>query len=250
MSDFTSTRFFEYPLNERMRTWLRIEFLLQQLTGQKNLNNIASALIFFRTASDLIDVLERSEARTELLKELERQQKKLAQWVGAPNVDTTLINSLRDQLKDCAEVLMSTLRIGKSLKEDRLVNMVRQRLGIPCGCCSFDLPMLHLWLHLPLEQQSQYIDNLINSLIPLSQAVTMILDLIRQSGVLHAEESQNGFFQGNAYNADLLRLRIPLQYQLYPQVSGYKTRYSIRFLPLDSEKGIIPEYFGFELACC
>lgn len=77
MSDVSPTVLFEHPLNEKMRTWLRIEFLLQQLHGQRALSETAIALTFFRTVSDLLDVLERGEVRTELLKELERQQQKL-----------------------------------------------------------------------------------------------------------------------------------------------------------------------------
>ena len=49
---------------------------------------------------------------------------------------------------------------------------------------------------------------------------------------------------------DLLRLRLDLAHQLYPQISGHKSRFAIRFLPLDSEYGIVPERFDFELACC
>lgn len=115
MSDLTSTVLFEHPLNEKMRTWLRIEFLLQQLESQRNLDNIASALTFFRTASDLIDVLERGEVRTDLLKELERQQQKLQAWADVPGVDMALIDELRAQLKSRASVLMSAPRIGQSL---------------------------------------------------------------------------------------------------------------------------------------
>ncbi|WP_368773326.1 cell division protein ZapD, partial [Escherichia coli] len=47
-----------------MRTWLRFEFLLQQLHGQRALSETAIALTFFRTVSDLLDVLERGEVRT------------------------------------------------------------------------------------------------------------------------------------------------------------------------------------------
>jgi cell division protein ZapD len=38
--------------------------------------------------------------------------------------------------------------------------------------------------------------------------------------------------------------------QLYPQISGHKSRFAIRFMPLDSENGIVPERLDFELACC
>lgn len=161
MSDLTSTILFEHPLNEKMRTWLRMEFLLQQLESHRSLDNIANALTFFRTASDLIDVLERGEVRTDLLKELERQQQKLQQWADIPGVDVSLVDSLRNQLKSRAAVLMSAPRIGQSLKEDRLISVVRQRLSIPGGCCSFDLPTLHVWLHQPSEQRDQHINKLL-----------------------------------------------------------------------------------------
>lgn len=45
---------------------------------------MGSALAFFRAVVDLLDVLERGDIRTELLKELERQQQKLLQWSVYP----------------------------------------------------------------------------------------------------------------------------------------------------------------------
>jgi cell division protein ZapD len=51
-----------------MRTWLRIEFLTQQLSVHPTIASYADALHFFRNAGDLLDVLERGEVRTDLLK--------------------------------------------------------------------------------------------------------------------------------------------------------------------------------------
>jgi cell division FtsZ-interacting protein ZapD len=48
----------------------------------------------------------------------------------------------------------------------------------------------------------------------------------------------------------LLRLNLTLADQLYPQISGHKSRFAIRFMPLDSEHGVVPERLDFELACC
>ena len=42
---------FEHPLNEKMRTWLRIEFLIQQLTVNLPIVDHAGALHFFRNVS-------------------------------------------------------------------------------------------------------------------------------------------------------------------------------------------------------
>ena len=220
---------FEHPLNEKMRTWLRIEFLIQQLTVNLPIVDHAGALHFFRNVSELLDVFERGEVRTELLKELE---------------------ALIQQLKAAGSVLISAPRIGQFLREDRLIALVRQRLSIPGGCCSFDLPTLHIWLHLPQAQRDSQVETWIASLNPLTQALTMVLDLIRQSAPFRKQTSLNGFYQDNGGDADLLRLNLSLDSQLYPQISGHKSRFAIRFMPLDTENGQVPERLDFELACC
>ena len=241
---------FEHPLNEKMRTWLRIEFLTEQMSAALPVNDYAGALHFFRNVGDLLDVLERGEVRTELLKELERQQKKLQAWTDVPGVDVDRIEALRQQLKACGSTLMSAPRMGQLLREDRLIGLVRQRLSIPGGCCSFDLPTLHIWLHLPQEQRDLQTGQWLASLQPLVQALTLIMDLVRNSAPFRKQTSLHGFYQDNGEDADLLRLKLPLEGQLYPQISGHKSRFAIRFLPLDSENGQIPDRLDFELACC
>lgn len=185
-----------------------------------------------------------------MLKELERQQRKLQSWAEVPGVDQERIGALRQQLKQCGSVLMSAPRIGQFLREDRLIALVRQRLSIPGGCCSFDLPTLHIWLHMPQAHRDEQVEKWLASLEPLTQSLVLILDLIRNSAPFRKQTSLNGFYQDNGEDADLLRLRLDIASQLYPQISGHKSRFAIRFLPLDSELGVVPERFDFELACC
>lgn len=154
--------------------------MIQQLTVNLPIVDHAGALHFFRNVSELLDVFERGEVRTELLKELDRQQRKLQTRIGVHGVDQSRIEALIQQLKAAGSVLISAPRIGQFLREDRLIALVRQRLSIPCGCCSFDLPTLHIWLHLPQTQRDDG-ETRIASLNPLTRALTMVLDLIRQS---------------------------------------------------------------------
>lgn len=241
---------FEHPLNEKMRTWLRIEFLIQQLNTVLPVNDTARALYFFRNIGELLDVFERGEMRTEILKELGRQQRKLLSWSEVPGVDEQRIATLRKQLESCSSVLMSAPRIGQQLREDRLIALVRQRLNIPGGCCSFDLPTLHLWLHLPQESRDNQVCQWLASLNPLQQSLDLILDIIRNSVPYRKQTSLNGFYQNNSDEADLLRLKLNTDEPIYPQISGHKNRFAIRFMPVDAEHGIVPERLDFELACC
>ncbi len=246
----STTILFEYPLNEKMRTWLRIEFLISQLESSRTITDPLGALTFFRNAAELLDVFERGELRTEIVKELEKQQQKLLAWADVPGVDMELIDTLRDKLKACSGTLMAAPRMGQLMREDRLIGLVRQRLSIPGGCCSFDLPTLHIWLHVGQEQRDAQVAVWMESLMPIREALTQILGLIRQSGEFRNQTSVNGFFQDNGEGAELLRLQLSLDDSLYPQVSGHKSRYAIRFLPLDSERGEVPARLDFELACC
>lgn len=246
----STTVLFEHPLNEKMRTWLRIEFLLKQLTASQKIVDHLGALTFFRNAAELLDVFERGELRTEILKELERQQQKLLAWAEVPGVDMARIEMLRVDLKNRSAALMAAPRMGQQLRDERLIGLVRQRLSIPGGCCSFDLPTLHIWLHLDQSLRDQQVAIWLKSLSPINEALTVILDLIRQSGIFRNHTSLNGFFQDNAEGADLLRMNLRLEDALYPQISGHKSRYAIRFMPLDSERGEVPARFDFDLACC
>ncbi len=241
---------FEHPLNEKMRTWLRVEFLLNQLHETVPVDNSVAALGVFRIISDLLDIFERGDMRTELLKELERQQQKLRAWLDVPGVDEQTVTQLSSRLRQLSAELMNAPRMGQPLREDRLIALVRQRLSIPGGCCSFDLPGLHIWLHQEQELRDTQVNGWLASLDPLRNSLAMILDLIRQSGVFRHQTSLNGFYQDNAEDADLLRLKLTLEDALYPQISGHKSRYAIRFLPLDSEQGNVPARLNFDLACC
>ncbi len=241
---------FEHPLNEKMRTWLRVEFLIQQLHKTVPVTHTSSALTFFRIIGELLDIFERGDMRTELLKELERQQQKLRAWADVPGVDMAVVEALREKLRAQSVQLNSAPRMGQQLREDRLIWLVRQRLSIPGGCCSFDLPGLHIWLHQPQEVRNSHVAAWLETLEPLNQSLAMVLDLIRQSGAFRHQTSLNGFYQDNTESADLLRLQLHLEDALYPQVSGHKSRYAIRFLPLDSERGEVPARLNFELACC
>lgn len=133
--------------------------------------------------------------RTDLVKELERQQRKLQSWAEVPGVDQERINELRHQLKQSSSTLMAAPRIGQFLREDRLIALVRQRLSIPGGCCSFDLPTLHIWLHMPQAHRDEQVASWLASLDPLVQSLSLILDLIRNSALFRKQTSLNGFIR-------------------------------------------------------
>jgi cell division protein ZapD len=240
---------FEHPLNEKMRTWLRIEFLLNQLNTHCHLDQ-NNALIFFHALSELLEIIERNDVKSDLMKELESQKQKLTLWLTFNGVDYDLLNSLIHQFDEFLAQFYVTTRLGQPLKEDRFITAIRQRLTIPGGCCSFDLPLFHLWLKIPQERRDIQVRNWLQHLSILEQSLTCYMQLIRQIGEFKPFICSNNFFQETSGDVNLIRIRVSLDKNVYPQVSGHMSRYSIRFLPLDASDNVNSDGIEFELACC
>src|SRR4030088_3488243 len=78
---------FEQPLNERMRTFLRLDFLYGQALYH---NEIATQWGSRAAMSSLIDILAittRGDTRSDVLKELERHVTSLGEFQSKPGVD-------------------------------------------------------------------------------------------------------------------------------------------------------------------
>lgn len=246
---YSTTVLFEYPLNEKMRIYLKLEFLLQQLYNYPILTNITHAMTFFYVMNDLLDILEHHDIRREMLKELDHRTQKLKLWEGVIGVDSKRINILHTDFERCANILTTNPRPGQILCKNHLITTIRQRLSIPGGgYCSFNIPILHIWLNIFQEQRNEQVNNWLRTLEPLNIVLTYILQVVRNSSSFKNQTSAHGFFQDHVNNNNLLRLRIPTEYRLFPQVSGYKTRYAIHFISLDNKN--LPDNISFELACC
>ncbi len=140
-----------------MRTWLRIEFFDSAIVRSSDNLQLRRCTPFFPATRAIFRCTGTWRGQDGPAKELERQQRKLQSWVDIPGVDGERIDALRQQLKQCGATLMSAPRIGQFLREDRLIALVRQRLSIPGGCCSFDLPTLHIWLHMPRAYRDEQV---------------------------------------------------------------------------------------------
>ncbi|WP_392560636.1 cell division protein ZapD [Orbus mooreae] len=242
---------FEHPLHEKMRTWLRIEFLIKQLEENKTVNT-ANALLFFHSLSELLEIVERNDVRGDLYKELDEQKQKLSTWLNVAGVDSNLLETLLERINYIQNQLSKNDKMGQSLKEDRFVSAIRKRLTIPGGCCSFDLPSFYLWLQQPQTYRNTHVTIWRDSFLTLYQAISTLLPLIRQCSIFKPFSCNNNFYQNCTDSSSLLRIRLPLANSLYPQVSGNAARYAIRFVHLEPSLNdkIDTNCVEFELATC
>lgn len=240
---------FEHPLNEKTRIYLKIEALLRHLHVTSTLTEPLHYLLFFRSIFDLLDIFEQIQLKSELIKDIEKQRLRYKSWQSIDGVDQQMLATILKEVDDIHRNLLSAPRFGQCLKKDRFLNTVRQRFNLPGGSCCFDLPALHYWLHLPQERKIFDINNWLKTFLPLSNALTLWLRLCRETGQFSPQIARAGFFQSDAEEANILRFTIPLEYGVYPMISGHKNRFAIKFFSFETAQAYSKD-IEFELAVC
>lgn len=249
-----SQAIYEFPLNEKVRTYLRLEQLFKQLVQAKTATEDWQYINFFNSLFTLLDLLERLDLRTDVLKDIELHEKNLVIWSQHPNIDNEALQHSLQKILRLRESLKGTKKIGADLKEDRFLASIRQRFSIPGGTCSFDLPNLHYWLQQEDGEKHKHVKMWMQELTAIKEAIEITLSFLRERGRFSAFEAEKGFYQGVAEDKnELIRVYCTTNQGYYPMLSGNKYRYAIRFTlftPTIQGTSAVDSMVTFKLACC
>jgi cell division protein ZapD len=255
--DSDHTLIFEQPLNERMRTFLRLDFLYSQALHHNEMASQWGTRAAVTSLIDILAIITRSDVRSEALKELERQLTLLGEFQSKPGVDTsrlkTLIANLTRLRSDLMNAGMANLQ---PLRDSEFLNAIKHRSSIPGGTCEFDLPDYLYWLSQPDEVRIRAFNQWLTVLRPLCDAVSELIWLTRQNGRTRQETAQGGNFTITFERENplqLLRIALPASAGLYPEVSGSHHRCNVRFLAwkgLSERPTQADSDVQFLLTCC
>lgn len=225
---------YEQPLNERMRTFLRLDFLYHQTLFHEENEDAWSTRAAVSSLLEILAITARGDIRSEVLKELERQMTVMHEYQSRPGVDATRLKAvlenlarLRTELNSAGALFMQRLR------DSEFLNAIKHRSSIPGGTCEFDLPDYRHWLDQPFEVRSAAFSDWMSTIRPLCDAVTELLWLTRQSARPRPEVATGGTFQvvfERDTPSQLLRITLPTGTPLFPEISGSHHRCSIRFM--------------------
>ena len=248
---------FEQPLNERMRTFLRLDFLYSQALYHNEMGSEWGTRTAVTSLIDILAIITRSDVRSDALKELERQLTALGEFQSKPGVDTSRLKSLIGNVTRLrGELLNAGVANLQPLKESDFLNAIKHRSSIPGGTCEFDLPDYLFWLSQPDEVRARAFNQWLAVLRPLCDAVSELIWLTRQNGRTRQETALGGSFTITFERENplqLLRIALPASMGLYPEVSGSHHRCNVRFL---SWKGLSERPtqgdgdIKFLLTCC
>jgi len=236
---------------------MRLENLFRQAAFFLRGTSVWNSQATLDSILEIQNLLGRNDLKTEVLKELERHTGNLARLERNPDVDRERLGEILDELDQLIDRLYADSQpLGHELKQNEFLGSIRQRASIPGGTCQFDLPGYYHWLQRPDEQRVEDLRRWIATFDVLQQAIEVVLQLLRGSVPPQRELAAEGFYQRSLdpnSPPQLLRIALPVDSPYYPEISGGKHRFTIRFLQQDSpeERAIqIREDVEFALACC
>lgn len=249
--------YYEQPLNERIRTFLKLEFLFSQA------NHFLSGSAIWDSRATLFTILEigtifaRGDLKGEIMKELERHAANLSRLELNPGVDRRRLEEILVRLDNLIDRLyVMTGQVDQAIKQSEFLMSVKQRSAMPGGACDFDLPILHHWLERPPEARTRDLEAWLGSFGVINEAILLVLQLTRQSISPVLERAESGFFQKSLdpnIPCQMIRVAIPASLPFFPEISGGKHRFTIRFMEqpnLNARAVQTAADVEFELICC
>ncbi len=248
---------FEHPLNERVRTFLRLEHLFEKVDYFMPQYDPWATRVAVEVLIDITAVTARSDLKTEIAKELDRNLAALERIANQPRVDSgTLERVFKDLECALASIVSLTSQIGQTARKDEFLKGVAQRSTIPEGACCFDLPQYHHWLVQSPERRQSRLDHWLPDLRPADSAIRLMLSLASGSATPPRQVTAvRGFFQETLdlqAPAQMVRVALPGSGSLYPEISGHKNRFSTRFMTIELRvrPTPTPTDVEFRLTCC
>ena len=248
---------FEQPLSERMRTFLRVEFLYEQTLFHVGESTEFSARAAVAALLEILTILGRGDVRTDVNKELERHAELLGRYRSQPGVDPARLTGLIDNIDELKQRLAEAgPQVVNPLKECDFLTTIRHRSAIPGGTCMFDLPDYAYWLHLPAAERRKQLDDWTSHIKPICDAVAEVLWLTREATEAAPRVAVGGLYQHSFERNEqvsLVRVLLPAGLGMFPEISAGQHRFTIRFVRwrgVDARPAQVSQDVRFELAIC
>ncbi|NVJ60799.1 MAG: cell division protein ZapD [Gammaproteobacteria bacterium] len=224
--------YFEFPLTQVYRHFLRVEAALFQLKSLNRIQSHQTQQAALLVLDNLLNFLTRIDIKSELIKTLENQIAFYQELSRNPEVDTTKLSSFLDKMKKLHRwAVQHQGKIGDSLKQHSLLSNLANKQSIQTGVIAADNPELWQFCHRSIDSIQHHIAQWINQLEGLEKSISVILRLARESGKVTSGEAPMGDFliEKPPSNVTLLRIDLLDNQSLFPEVSAGKHRISIHF---------------------
>ena len=247
---------YEYPFNESIRTMLRLEHLFDRLGQLIERDAAVDHHHALATIFEIMDVGSRADLKSDLLKELEKHRQQLVGYRGNPSIAQAVLDDVIARI-DGAHARLNQVsgKAGAALTSNEWLMSIRSRISIPGGTCEFDLPAYYAWQQQEPGRRRADLLQWVASLMPLAEALQVLLGLLRDSGTPHKVVAIGGQYSqslaaGRVFQ--LMRFRLNAETDLVPEISGHRLMVQVRLMRQEPDGRLRPNAAdtSFELTLC
>ena len=242
---------YEEPVQEKIRKFIKIEFLLNKIYYFKGKDNKSENYISLLALCELYEILSRSDIKSELIREIETQNTYLQKIKEIPQADSSKLNSVLEKQSQLLKLIYSIeINYLDHLERDILFKTILKNSFTQLQPASIDF-----WLSRDILNRKTQIDLWLEPLIFIKRSIDFILEVIRKSGRFEDRVAEKGFFVEKLdpkKNILLVRVTLTSDLYYYPQISVGKQRLTIMFMTKDDRNNLVPhqEDLTFILTTC
>ena len=247
---------YEQPLSKPIRLFLRYEQLMERFEWTLQQPAPAAAHGAMVALLDLYQHSMHVDLKAEALREIDRLGKRLEEGGGDGLGEDCIDRITALQTEGVERVNGIHGQLGAQLRNHHFFNLIRQRILMPGGINSFDLPVYHHWLSQPPAQRAALLREWADAYSRYNEVVSQILAITRNNHRTEAIRAEQGYYEQMLAPTDsvqLLQICVPSNVHCYPEVSSGRQRFSIRFFDpkdLSERPGQTRETIPFEIRFC
>ena len=242
---------YEEPVHERIRKLIKLEFLFNQIHYFKNKEDSYDNYISLLSMSNLYEILVRSDIKSELISEMDSQNRAYKKLKKVPAADQKKLNSVLEK----QEMLLKFLHEVQSNYLDYLGHDILFKSIVKNSHSSLQPSSIKFWLSRDIAFRNNQIKKWLEPISFIERSSNFILEVIRKSGSFADKFAKKGFYLEKLdpkKNILLIRVNLTSDLYYYPQISVSKQRLNIAFMAKDDKNNFIPyqEDLSFMLTLC
>jgi cell division protein ZapD len=247
---------YEHTSSEIVRVYLILESLFQRIENEFDKDDTLSPKVVTEALVEISCILDRSDLKDKLAKQLISYIDMLSQYIDMDAVDSESLMHTLQKLKSGVEYLdKAPGKLNAEICQDNFFDDIRVSLRKYNGTRDLNSTRYHLWLEKPLEIQLNHLFRWHSMFVRLSEIISLVLLIMRDSSSMTSVTAENGFYQQSFESSSdfkILQLTLDKHINAFPDIRIGNNRLSIHFLTEDSEHK--PSQYqrsvNFELKLC
>lgn len=250
----TPTTIYEIPLNNRIRHFLRYEYLVNEIEARLTSEEDYAVIEILRLLHNLIEINTNNDMRSEVMQYLNCQYQQLRELENQPQVDQI---HLQKKIEEKRRMLTDIEKISIPITmyhNHYLLSTTKSRFNVTGGLASFHLPMFATWTTLPRSRQQADLNEWYAPFKALYKGIQSGLSMTRASQEFKAYQSETGYYMEDfSPPRNYQMIRLCLDRDIFPRLSASPSRLIVYFFKatdFQERPRQVKTFIKFEMAFC